>query len=177
MATSKAFDGVGLTLTGAGVLFIFAGIRGYSVLAVVQNLVTGQPPTTGVTGNAPLTIAEEDMSPKTGMPGPFGAGGNQAIGKNLAKQYGWDSGGNWDSLVKLWERESNWDNHAENPSSGAYGIPQSLPYSKMPKAAWPEKYGGQSDATAQIQWGLDYIKGRYGSPSMAWAHETANGWY
>jgi len=175
---SSNVDGVGLTATAIGSVLIFAGIKGYSVLAVLQNVVTGKPITTDIDVNAPLTTGGDgDTSPKTGTPGPFGASGNQAIGRNLAKQYGWDSGNEWDSLVKLWEKESNWDNHADNPSSHAYGIPQALPYTKMPKDAWPESAGGKSDPTAQIQWGLDYIKGRYGSPSMAWSHEVANNWY
>lgn len=176
MAASGRIDGVGLSFTAAGAVLIFAGIKGYSLAAVAQNLVTGQPATTGVT-MTPLTVDNVDTSPKTGSPGPFGAGNNQAIGKNLAAGYGWDSGNEWTSLVQLWEKESNWDNHADNPSSHAYGIPQALPYTKMPQAAWPESAGGSSDPTAQISWGLNYIKGRYGSPSMAWAHEVANGWY
>jgi hypothetical protein len=176
MAASNPTSGVGLALTGAGAVFIFAGIKGFSVLAVIKNVVSGQPATSGVSETA-LLANPVDTSPKTGMPGPFGAGSNQAIGKNLAGGFGWGDGAEWDALVMLWEKESNWDNHADNPSSHAYGIPQALPYTKMPKAAWPESAGGQSDPTAQIQWGLDYIRGRYGSPTMAWAHEQANGWY
>ena len=105
------------------------------------------------------------------------AGQNQQIGKMLAAGYGWGSGQQWDDLVKLWNQESGWRNTAENPTSHAYGIPQALPYTKMPKAAWPPSAGGRSDPTAQISWGLAYIKGRYGSPSAAWAHETSYNWY
>ena len=62
--------------------------------------------------------------------------------------------------------------HASNPS-GAYGIPQSLPGSKM------SAFGGdwRDSATAQIQWGLDYIDGRYGSPCGAWRAFGSKGWY
>jgi len=104
---------------------------------------------------------------------------NLNIGKLLAAPYGWSSGTEWDDLVLLWDRESGWSNTAQNPSSGAYGIPQALPYTKMPKAAWPPDKGGSADPHAQIAWGLAYIKSRpgYGSPSAAWAHETAYGWY
>ena len=61
---------------------------------------------------------------------------------------------------------------ASNPS-GAYGIPQALPGSKMASAGpdW------QSNPATQIRWGLGYIKGLYGSPCGAWAHEEADGWY
>ena len=63
------------------------------------------------------------------------------------------------------------------PTSDAYGIPQALPDTKMAKAAWPPSAGGSANATSQITWGLAYIKATYGSPSAAWAHETADDWY
>jgi hypothetical protein len=75
-------------------------------------------------------------------------------------------------LVSLWNRESGWNTHAANPS-GAYGIPQSLPGSKMASAGgdWQNSY------QTQITWGLGYISGSYGSPCGAWAHSNAVGWY
>lgn len=76
-------------------------------------------------------------------------------------------------LVKLWNRESSWQWNATNPSSGAYGIPQSLPASKMQSAGSDWK----TNPKTQINWGLDYIKQRYGSPSKAWAHSEQTGWY
>jgi hypothetical protein len=76
-------------------------------------------------------------------------------------------------LVSLWNKESHWSTTAGNPVSGAYGIPQALPGSKMASAGpnW------QTDATTQITWGLGYIVGRYGSPCGAWAHSVASNWY
>ena len=76
-------------------------------------------------------------------------------------------------LNKLWKRESGWNVHAENPYSGAYGIPQAMPGSKMASAGpdW------QSSARTQIRWGLGYIRARYHSPRRAWLHELADGWY
>ena len=73
----------------------------------------------------------------------------------------------------MWGRESGWQVSASNASSGAYGIPQALPGSKMASVGpdW------QSNAATQIQWGLGYIDGRYGSPCAAWSHSQANGWY
>ena len=133
--------------------------------------------TTG-TGQAPGTTTAAGRGGGGGSaPAGSSAAANQNTGKLLAAAYGWNSGQQWDDLVKLWDQESGWNNQAENPSSGAYGIPQALPYTKMPKAAWPPRYGGRADPTAQISWGLSYIKGRYGSPSAAWAHEVANNWY
>jgi hypothetical protein len=178
---AKRIDGVAIAITTIGGVLIYAGIKGYSALSLASNLVTGKPIATDVTMSTPLTEADPSAEAPANEPSsgeaPAGGGGNQAIGQRMAAAYGWDSGVQWDSLVKLWTRESGWNNHAENKSSGAYGIPQSLPYSKMPKLAWPERYGGTSDAGSQIQWGLQYIKSRYGSPQMAWAHETSNGWY
>ena len=76
-------------------------------------------------------------------------------------------------LVKLWERESNWRLTAMNKSSGAYGIPQSLPGSKMAS----EGPDWQTNHETQIRWGVKYIKGRYGSPCGALAHSDKIGWY
>jgi hypothetical protein len=76
-------------------------------------------------------------------------------------------------LNLLWSRESSWNVHAANPYSGAYGIPQAVPGSKM-SSAGPNWEGS---ARTQIRWGLRYIKGRYGSPYWAWQHERTTGWY
>lgn len=86
--------------------------------------------------------------------------------------YGWGDG-QWGCLDSLWQRESGWNHLAMNPSSGAYGIPQSLPGDKMASAGadW------RTNPTTQIRWGLGYIQGRYGSPCSAWAHSEAVGWY
>lgn len=80
---------------------------------------------------------------------------------------------NGNCLIWLWSRESGWRTNAYNSSSGAYGIPQSLPGSKMANYAadWRTNY------ETQIMWGLIYISGRYGSPCAAWGHSEAVGWY
>ncbi|HKS99663.1 MAG TPA: lytic transglycosylase domain-containing protein [Rugosimonospora sp.] len=97
--------------------------------------------------------------------------GNQATGCSLLASFGFglDQMG---CLVNLWNRESNWRTNASNPS-GAYGIPQAKPGSKM------ATYGGdwRTNAATQIRWGLNYIKGRYSNPCGAWAHSQATGWY
>jgi hypothetical protein len=172
-------DGVGIAATAIGGVLVYGGIRGFSFLSIVENLVTGKPITTGLSVTDPLSTPSSgqdiNVADSNGA-GPVPTGGNQSIGQQLASQMGWE-GADWQALVKLWNQESSWNNKAKNPSSGAYGIPQALPYSKMPKKAWPESAGGQSDATTQIQWGLSYIKGRYGNPQMAWAHEQKYNWY
>ena len=174
MPNRSSIDGVGLTLLAVGGAFIYAGVKSYSIVAVIQNAITGKPFGTGIVPTSSVT--NEPSTPVVGGPAP-NLSGNQGLGQTLAAKYGWNAGAEWTALVQLWNQESSWNNHADNPSSHAYGIPQALPYTKMPKAAWPESAGGQSDPTAQIKWGLDYIKGRYGTASAAWAHETSNGWY
>lgn len=96
----------------------------------------------------------------------------QAYAAGAAAQRGW-TGNDWDCLVKLWTRESRWLWYAENASSGAYGIPQSLPADKM--AAFGANY--RDDAAVQIDWGLWYIAQAYGSPSKAWQNSEQIGWY
>lgn len=76
-------------------------------------------------------------------------------------------------LINLWERESNWNQYADNPTSDAYGIPQSLPGEKMATMGPDWK----TNPETQIKWGLNYIKERYGTPCSAWAHSEAVNWY
>jgi hypothetical protein len=76
-------------------------------------------------------------------------------------------------LDKLFQRESGWNTYATNPSSGAYGIPQALPASKMASAGADWK----TNPFTQVRWGLNYIANRYGSPCGAWAHSQSVGWY
>lgn len=86
--------------------------------------------------------------------------------------YGWTEN-DFDCLVKLWTKESNWNANAHNSSSGAHGIPQSLPASKMASEGSDYYTNGKT----QIRWGLKYIKGRYGSPSKAWSFWLNHNWY
>jgi len=89
----------------------------------------------------------------------------------------WSEGGQKTCLGSLWQAESGWDHTAVNPSSGACGIPQSLPCDKM--AGWGFAYlvDHRVNPYPQVMWGLEYIDGRYGSPCSAWAFWQANGWY
>ena len=106
-------------------------------------------------------------------------GGDPATNAALAKKLfpKWASGINWTDWNNVAMRESGWNQFATNPSSGAYGIPQALPFTKMPKAAWPASAGGSSNPTAQIDWMAGYMSSVYGGPQGAWAHEQAYGWY
>ncbi|MCA9582528.1 MAG: hypothetical protein KC416_12090 [Myxococcales bacterium] len=89
---------------------------------------------------------------------------NRELGRSIAAQRGW-TGGQWSCLEQLFTHESNWDHRATNPSSGACGIPQALPCSKM--GSHGSDY--RSNPSTQIRWGLDYIAGRYGNPCNAWS--------
>ncbi len=100
------------------------------------------------------------------------ASGAQAYATQSFVHYGWASSQNT-YLVELWNRESNWRWNADNASSGAYGIPQALPASKL-AANGPD---WQTDGQTQVAWGLDYIHSVYGNPQAAWAHEESYGWY
>ncbi|MFF3844149.1 transglycosylase SLT domain-containing protein [Streptomyces sp. NPDC002328] len=79
----------------------------------------------------------------------------------------------FDAFSKIVQHESNWDVDATNASSGAYGLVQALPGSKMASAGSDWK----TNAKTQIKWGLDYMNSRYGSPTGAWSFWQANGWY
>lgn len=88
------------------------------------------------------------------------------LGYDMAAARGW-TGEQWDALYKLWMKESGWNPNSVNRGSGACGIPQAYPCSKIT----------DKSAAGQITWGLNYIKGRYGSPATAWAHFLRNGSY
>lgn len=85
----------------------------------------------------------------------------------------WDNDEDWEALVWIYDHESGWRWNADNPTSDAYGIPQSLPGSKM--ATFGDDW--QDNATTQLKWGLSYIKGRYNSPHEAKEFWEANHWY
>lgn len=107
-----------------------------------------------------------------GAGGPLPPEAAKAAAKSMLPAYGWDEG-QYQCLEIMWTKESAWDYAAENPGSGAYGIPQSLPADKMGSIApdW------RTNAVTQIKWGLGYIKERYGSPCEAWAWWQAHNWY
>lgn len=87
----------------------------------------------------------------------------RSAARALMGEYGFGPG-QWSCLDNLWQGESGWRYTAENPSSGAYGIPQSLPASKM--ATVGADY--RTNPVTQIRWGLEYIKLSYGTPCGAW---------
>jgi len=93
----------------------------------------------------------------------------------LMADHGWGSDAQYNCLVNLWTGESDWRWSATNASSGAYGIPQSLPASKM------SQFGAdyRTNPLTQIKWGLWYIEMSYGNPCNAWSTWQARSphWY
>ena len=147
-------------------------------------LVDAASQTLTMVGNPKMATSQSSLS--GGSSGSSGSSGSDSVLVNmpppdpgtaqstafgLLSSYGFASS-QWGCLDDLWQRESGWVYNAEN-ASGAYGIPQALPGSKMASAGpdW------QTNPTTQIKWGLGYIKSVYGTPCGAWSHEEADGWY
>ncbi|HEV2451940.1 MAG TPA: lytic transglycosylase domain-containing protein [Streptosporangiaceae bacterium] len=103
---------------------------------------------------------------------PPSPGSAQSIAYNMMASFGFNPRVYFGCLNNIWSRESGWVYNAMNPS-GAYGIPQALPGSKMASAGsdW------QTNPATQIRWGLGYIKSTYGDPCSAWAFWQAHGYY
>lgn len=149
----------------------------------------GQHTARGGLGRAPVTATVAVGQTQQASPGPTttsgGAdlpvdapadcevySGNRQLGCALLGEFGFGLD-QMEALDALWTHESGWNHQAENPSTGAYGIPQALPGSKM--ASVGEDW--RTNPETQIRWGLSYIKDRYGSPNAAYEFFSANGWY
>jgi LysM repeat protein len=135
-----------------------------NVLRVGQRLkVSGTPSTRAARAAAPERASRSAVRP---------SGDARSIARSMVASRGWSSG-QFACLDQLWQRESGWNHRAQNPSSGAYGIPQSLPGSKMASAGsdW------RTNPATQIRWGLGYIADRYGTPCGAWSHFQSRNWY
>jgi hypothetical protein len=129
--------------------------------AEVAAATTGNGAGTG-TGGGIVYVTSTPPNPNTA----------QSIAYHLMANFGFSPTLYFGCLLDLWNRESGWVYDAEN-ASGAYGIPQALPGSKMASAGpdW------QTNPATQIEWGLGYIKQLYGTPCGAWSFEEANGYY
>jgi hypothetical protein len=123
---------------------------------------------TSSTSTAKPVSASNTLAAAAATPDP---GSAQAIAQQLVTARGWGAD-QYNCLVSLWNKESGWRVNAYNPS-GAYGIPQALPGSKMATAGadW------QTNPATQITWGLNYISGVYGTPCGAWGHSQSFNWY
>jgi hypothetical protein len=201
-----AVSGIGVAYAGAGFVLLWSGLKNTTLAETLGAFLKGQLPTPHLTGPPTVGVGQAaDSSGSAGGsaaavvtgPGskdqPATATAHQALAQGIAVAAGhpsWIVGQQWTDWKALWNQESGWSNTADTRKTGAggdnassvvfaYGIPQARPYSKMPKAGWPPDKGGLADAATQIAWGIDYIASHpgYGSPSAAWAHEQANGWY
>lgn len=125
-----------------------------------------------VTHNTPKPKPKARSVRAAGLPKGGTPQANQRLGKVMAARFGW-TGAQWMALNNIVMAESGWNQYAQNSGSGAYGIPQALPGSKMASVSpdW------RSSAHAQIYWMLLYIRQRYGNPVNAWNFHLANGWY
>jgi hypothetical protein len=121
---------------------------------------------------APASASDQASGPPALTFLPADPTAAQAIAISLMPSYGFSPSTQFSCLNDIWTRESDWIYDAEN-ASGAYGIPQALPGSKMASAGpdW------ETDPTTQIKWGLGYIQSTYGTPCDAWAFWEAHGWY
>jgi hypothetical protein len=133
------------------------------------------PPIPAASAPAVVTTAPKVKAAVPAPPvvaaGCSGYSGNRLVACNLLPSFGFATS-EMTALDPMWDRESGWSISAANPS-GAYGIPQALPGSKMATAGsdW------RTNPATQVSWGLGYIKSRYGSPSAAWSYWQGHGWY
>lgn len=117
--------------------------------------------------------AEQTKSTTTYSSSSYSLSALQSYAYDLViNSYGW-SEEDFNALVNLWNKESGWNPNSHNSSSGAHGIPQALPASKMASEGGDYYTNGET----QIRWGLKYIAQRYGSPLNAWSHSQSVGWY
>lgn len=101
---------------------------------------------------------------------------NAGLGRAMAASKGW-TGAQFNALLELWACESSWTHTAGNPYSGAYGIPQALPASKMGDTSACGGAGYLTDPQIQIAWGMCYIERRYGTPIGALDKHYRSNWY
>jgi hypothetical protein len=161
---SSGRQGLKLEAERQQVILQDAATQAFSVTSAPK-ISTAPPPqsSTGSSGGGGSSLV-----PSGPPPDPSSARG---IAYNMLASFGFSTD-QFGCLNDLWTQESNWVYNAEN-ASGAYGIPQALPGSKMASAGadW------QTNPATQIKWGLGYIKSIYGTPCGAWSHEEADGWY
>jgi hypothetical protein len=127
-------------------------------------------------GNYLIDYIQRNATQSGGFGGGGGGvlGGDPAVNMRLARaMFPWPAS-MWPAFYALEMSEAGFNRFALNPSSGAYGIPQALPPTKMPFAA---QAAGGSHAGPQLGWMYNYIGGRYGNPVNAWAWHQAHNWY
>lgn len=137
-----------------------------------------------------FTVTNTPGNPLGGGAPSNAAGGvaNTATIKQAAEAYGWQSGGQYNALTHIIAAESGGNPHAKNPSSGAYGIAQSLghpgvcgsescEYGSYGLTPTEQKEANSGNALQQLRWMMNYIKQTYGDPVNAWSFHLANNSY
>jgi hypothetical protein len=137
--------------------------------ALVASVVPAPAGPLSLSRTVPVAMSNQDMSQRAERH-PYYA---RKLGHRMAEDFGYKRDRQWHCLRRLWNLESSWRVHADNPSSSAYGIPQANPGKKMSSAGGHWK----SNATTQIRWGLRYVHGRYSHPCGAMRHKSRYGWY
>ncbi|WP_179947875.1 lytic transglycosylase domain-containing protein [Agromyces aureus] len=173
LSPSKVFQLVGTTKQQADQ--VTAAVAEVDRIAAEQAAAAAAAAAAKAAAEAAAAAAAKSPSGSTGgaaPSAPVNPSEAQAIARDMmAARYGWGED-QFGCLVALWSRESGWRVNASNPS-GAYGIPQALPGSKMSSAGadWA------TNPATQISWGLGYIAGRYGNACGAYNTALSQGWY
>lgn len=174
-------DAAGVAFLGLAFWCGYCALKGFRPIAMAKAVVSNPSQASSIiqtasdargvsTSSAPASGTGTSGVPNAALSSDPSTAALQGYAFNVLNQYGEDTAQQQSALVQLWNRESSWNPHAMNPSSGAYGIPQALPASKLPE-------GTATPPNGQIQWGVQYIVNRYGSPANAWQHEQIYGWY
>lgn len=182
-------SGAGLGAVLAGSVFLYAGVRGVSVLASIKAVVQGKSPSS-VKQSAPITAPADDSGGGGGTGTMPTSKSGQAALQQAAQSMGW-TGAQWQALQQLEAKEdAGFNPKAVNASSGALGIGQALGHgTSSTGGSLGNEYGGyglttaqakaanSGDPDAQALWMVNYIADTYGTPEQAWAHEQADRWY
>ena len=183
-----------LGVAGLGGIYLWSAIFNKNVTATIQELIQGKKPQPGPMQEPAVPITQGSTPPPGGGGGGGGAppppkGSLQSYAQQLLSQHGW--GNQWADFDYLENAEAGWNPTAENPSSGAYGIAQSLghPFTGGPAPNGINEYGGyglspdqskeasMGDGYIQLVWMMNYIQSVYGSATAAANHERTQGNY
>lgn len=191
-------NGPAVAAVGAGVLLVYSGVTGRGILPSIVNLVQGKSPGTITPNQLIQSTAAADAGAlvKSGVSdivqaAPSAAKGSpKQILQSVAATHGW-TGAQWTALDAIEMQEAGYDTTNKNPSSGAFGLAQSLGHGFKggPAANGVNEYGGEGlspsqsaaasmgDAYWQSVWMCNYIADRYGNPAVAEQFHLAHNWY
>lgn len=183
-------NGPAIATMGIGTLFLYSAVKGKSILASAQSIITGQSPQTVKQTNPIASNTPATDNTFGGGNLPVSGGTNKITLQKTASQFGWGSGSEWSSLDKIEIQEAGYSATVKNGSSGALGMAQALGHGNANTAgSLGNEYGGygltdaqakkanSGDASMQALWMCNYIKQTYGDPVKAEQFHLANGWY